>query len=167
MPVDMELEMVLRPPQIPMPPYPPKTITLANGKVMVIRQAVREDVPAILKSVHPCLFIERDYYDIVSARLYGAARGHDLAGSEHEGAPRRQRPGDRRGPAAGRRSDGFASMSTHVVPHLRCHRGGRSRGAVCDAERGDRSRRAVRCAEHRNRQESYDKHICDLLGEGK
>jgi hypothetical protein len=38
---------------------------------MVVRQAVREDVPAILKSVHPCLFIERDYYDIVSARLYG------------------------------------------------------------------------------------------------
>jgi len=71
MPVDMELEMVLRPPQIPMPPYPPKLITLANGKKMVIRQAVREDVPAILKSVHPCLFIERDYYDIVSARLYG------------------------------------------------------------------------------------------------
>jgi hypothetical protein len=28
-------------------------------------------VPEILKSVHPCLFIERDYYDIVSARLYG------------------------------------------------------------------------------------------------
>ena len=71
MPIDLELEMVLRPPQIPMPPYPPKTITLANGKIMVIRQAVREDVPAILKSVHPCLFIERDYYDIVSARLYG------------------------------------------------------------------------------------------------
>jgi hypothetical protein len=38
---------------------------------MVVRQAVREDVPAILKSVHPCIFIERDYYDIVSARLYG------------------------------------------------------------------------------------------------
>ena len=71
MPVDMELEMVLRPPQIPIPPYPPKMITLANGKIMVIRQAAREDVPAILKSVHTCLFIERDYYDIVSARLYG------------------------------------------------------------------------------------------------
>ena len=71
MPLDMELEAVLRPMQYPMVPYPPKTITLANGKVMVIRQAVREDVPAILKSVHPCLFIERDYYDIVSARLYG------------------------------------------------------------------------------------------------
>jgi hypothetical protein len=54
-----------------MVPYPPKVITLANGKKMVVRQASREDVPSILKSVHPCLFIERDYYDIVSARLYG------------------------------------------------------------------------------------------------
>jgi len=71
MPIDMELEVVLRPTQYPMPPYPPKVITLANGKKMVVRQATREDVPAILKSVHPCLFIERDYYDIVSARLYG------------------------------------------------------------------------------------------------
>ena len=71
MPVDMELEAVLRPHQYPMAPYPPKTITLANGKIMVVRQASREDVPAILKSVHPCLFIDRDYYDVVSARLYG------------------------------------------------------------------------------------------------
>ena len=71
MAVDMELEAVLRPYQYDMPPYPPKVITLANGKKMVVRQAEREDVPAILKSVHPCLFIERDYYDIVSARLYG------------------------------------------------------------------------------------------------
>ncbi len=67
----MELEKVLRPIQYEMPPYPPKVITLANGKKMVVRQAEREDVPEILKSVHPCLFIERDYYDIVSARLYG------------------------------------------------------------------------------------------------
>jgi hypothetical protein len=71
MPIDMELEEVLRPEQIPMPPYPPKLIILANGKKMVVRQAKREDVPVILKSVHPCLFIERDYYDVVSARLYG------------------------------------------------------------------------------------------------
>ena len=75
MPVDMELEAVLRPLQYPMPPYPPKVITLANGKKMVVRQAVREDVPAILKSVHPCLFIERDYYDIVSARCIRRTAG--------------------------------------------------------------------------------------------
>lgn len=71
MAVDVELEAVLRPIQYPMPPYPPKVITLANGKKMVVRQAERKDVPAILKTVHPCLFIERDYYDVVSARLYG------------------------------------------------------------------------------------------------
>ncbi len=71
MAIDMELEAVLRPPALEMKPYPPKVITLANGKKMVVRQAQREDVPAILKAVHPCMFIERDYYDIVSARLYG------------------------------------------------------------------------------------------------
>ena len=71
MAIDMELEAVLRPPEIPMPPYPPKVITLANGKRMVVRQAEREDVPILLKAIHPCLFISRDYDDIVSARLYG------------------------------------------------------------------------------------------------
>jgi len=71
MPVDMELEAYLRPHQYDMAPYPAKYITLANGKQMVVRQATREDVPEILKSVHPCLFIERDYYDVVSARVYG------------------------------------------------------------------------------------------------
>ena len=71
MAIDMELEAVLRPHQYEMPPYPPKVITLANGKKMVVRQIQREDVPTLLKSVFPCLTIERDYYDIVSARLYG------------------------------------------------------------------------------------------------
>ena len=71
MAIDMELEAVLRPHQYEMPPYPPKLITLANGKKLVVRQIEREEVPALLKSVLPCMFIERDYYDIVSARLYG------------------------------------------------------------------------------------------------
>ena len=71
MAIDMELEAVLRPMQYPMVPYPPKLITLANGKKMVVRQISREEIPTLLKSVLPCLFIERDYYDIVSARLYG------------------------------------------------------------------------------------------------
>jgi hypothetical protein len=67
----MELEAVLRPTQYSMTPYPPKLITLANGKQMVVRQITREEIPALLKAVHPCLFIERDYYDVVSARMYG------------------------------------------------------------------------------------------------
>ena len=75
MPIDMELEEVLRPHQYEMAPYPPKVILLANGKKMVVRLSRlaidMEGVPEILKSVHPCLFIDRDYYDVVSARLYG------------------------------------------------------------------------------------------------
>lgn len=71
MPLDMELEAVLRPQQYDMPFYPPKVITLANGKKLVVRAITREEVPDLLKSVKPCITIERDYYDIVSARLYG------------------------------------------------------------------------------------------------
>ena len=58
MPIDMELEAVLRPIQYPMVPYPPKVITLANGKKMVIRQAAREDVPAISK-ISPSMPVHR------------------------------------------------------------------------------------------------------------
>ena len=58
MAIDMELEEVLRPPQIPMKPYPPKVITLANSKRLVVRQVTREDVPAILKGV-PALPVYR------------------------------------------------------------------------------------------------------------
>ena len=47
MPIDMELEAGLATDPIStMAPYPPKVITLANGKKMVVRQAAREDVPA-------------------------------------------------------------------------------------------------------------------------
>lgn len=75
MPVDLELEMVLRPPEIDQRSYPPKVITLANGKKMVVREVSREQVPILLKAVHPILFIERDYYDIVAARLYAELLG--------------------------------------------------------------------------------------------
>ncbi len=75
MPVDMELEAVLRPIQYPMAPYPPKVITLANGKKMVVREACRDDVPVLLDAVRPTLRIPRDYYDIVGARLYAELLG--------------------------------------------------------------------------------------------
>jgi hypothetical protein len=58
-----------------MAPYPPKYITLANSKKMVVRQVSREDVPTLLKAVRPTLDIPRDYYDIVGARLYAELLG--------------------------------------------------------------------------------------------
>jgi hypothetical protein len=70
MPFDMELESVLRPPEFPMVPYPPKVITLANGKKMVVREITREDVPRVLQAVRPITTYERDYYDIVASRVY-------------------------------------------------------------------------------------------------
>ena len=70
MAVDMELEAVLRPPEVPMAPYPPKVITLANGKKMVVREVTRRDVPKMLKAVRPTISIDRDYYNVVGARVY-------------------------------------------------------------------------------------------------
>ena len=70
MAVDVELETKLRPPALEMAPYPPKIITLANGKKLIVRQARREEVPVLLEAIHPTLFIPRDFYDIVGARLY-------------------------------------------------------------------------------------------------
>jgi hypothetical protein len=70
MPIDMELEAYLRPPDAPMPPYPAKAITLATGAQMVVRQVDREAVPQLLPAIKPTLKIPRDYYDVVGSRLY-------------------------------------------------------------------------------------------------
>jgi hypothetical protein len=68
MPVD--LEKILRPTDSALEPYPAKWVTLASGDPMVIRQVGRDDVPTLLEHVEPLLHVERDYYDIVAARVY-------------------------------------------------------------------------------------------------
>ncbi len=75
MAIDIELESVLRPPELTMARYPAKLITLASGKKMVVRQADREEAPLILKGIAPAVKVERDYYDIVAARLYAELLG--------------------------------------------------------------------------------------------
>ena len=65
-----DLEALLRPPAMDMPVYPPKAITMASGETMVVRQATREEVPTLLEALHPLLWVERDFYDIVAARLF-------------------------------------------------------------------------------------------------
>ena len=65
-----ELEGLLRPPAMDMPVYPPKAITLASGETMVVRQITREEVPTLLAVLYPLLWVERDFYDIVAARLF-------------------------------------------------------------------------------------------------
>lgn len=73
--MDMELEAALRPPEYSMAPYPAKVITLATGVKMVVRQVDRDAVPILLEAVRPAVEVERDYYDIVAARLYAELLG--------------------------------------------------------------------------------------------
>ncbi len=69
------LEAMLRPPVLPMAPYPPKAITLASGEVMVVRQASIDEVEMMLKYIQPLTWLDRDFYDIVSARLFSELLG--------------------------------------------------------------------------------------------
>jgi hypothetical protein len=66
----VDLEKILRPVDNPIPPFPPKYMMLAGGEEMVIRQVTREEIPDILQPVEPLIHVERDYYDVVAARLY-------------------------------------------------------------------------------------------------
>jgi hypothetical protein len=70
-----QLEEILRPPERDLPPYPPKFMVLASGEKMVVRQATRDEVPTLLKAVHPLLGVARDFYDIVAARTYAELLG--------------------------------------------------------------------------------------------
>jgi hypothetical protein len=71
----VDLEKILRPVDHPLKPFPAKYMTLASGDTMVIRQATRDEVPELLRHVAPLVFVERDYYDLVAARVYAELLG--------------------------------------------------------------------------------------------
>lgn len=71
-----KMELQLRPPAMDMMPYPPKYITLATGEKMVVRPAEREEIPLLLETIEPLLKQPKDFYDIVSARIYAELLGH-------------------------------------------------------------------------------------------
>ena len=64
------LEKILRPVDTPLPWYDPKYMQIANGEIMVIRQITRDEVPDILPYVKAMIHVEREFYDLVSVRLY-------------------------------------------------------------------------------------------------
>jgi len=70
-----EMEKKLRPPEIELKPYPPKVITLASGEKMVVREAKREEIGALLGTVHPLIGVPTDFYDIVAVRMYSELLG--------------------------------------------------------------------------------------------
>lgn len=73
--IDNELEKKLRPPQLELKPYPPKIITLANGEEMIVREVRRDEVGILLGSVQPLMGVQKDFYDIVAARVYAEILG--------------------------------------------------------------------------------------------
>ncbi|MFW9997511.1 MAG: hypothetical protein ACFFD4_36055 [Candidatus Odinarchaeota archaeon] len=90
-------EDMLRPPQNKVnpenTPYPAKFINLVDGTKMVVRQIYRDDVPNIISLFYDIVKINKDYYDLVGARLlsellaYTLYRVHDeyvLVGQESE-----------------------------------------------------------------------------------
>ena len=70
-----DLESMLRPPERRLPAYPPKSIFLATGEQMVVRPALREEMPILLEAIAPLLNVERDFYDIVAARTFAELLG--------------------------------------------------------------------------------------------
>lgn len=71
-----KMEQSLRPAETSMVPYPAKSITLASGEKMVVRQISREEVPLVLEAIKPLITVEKDFYDIVAARLYAELLGY-------------------------------------------------------------------------------------------
>ena len=70
-----KMEQSLRPPELEMKDYPAKLITLANGEEMIVRQAKREEVGVILGTIQPLIGVQKDFYDIVAARMYAEVLG--------------------------------------------------------------------------------------------
>lgn len=68
--MSVDVEKILRTVDTPLPAFPPKVITLAGGEHMVVRQIDRDEIPDLLPHVEALIHHERDFYDVVSARVY-------------------------------------------------------------------------------------------------
>jgi len=68
--MSVDLEKILRPVENPVAPFPAKYMKIASGEDLVIRQVGREEIPNILCFIEPLMHVERDFYDVVAARVY-------------------------------------------------------------------------------------------------
>ena len=110
-----KLEQSLRPPELDMPTYPAKYITLASGEKMVVHQVGREDVPRLLEAVRPLVTVERDFYDIVAARLYAELLAYQRYRVKNEYVLAGTIDGVIVGIVNGRMVDADLGMSYHTV----------------------------------------------------
>lgn len=111
----VDLEKILRPVENPMPPFEPKFMTLAGGEEMVIRQAKREEIPELLAYIEPLLHVERDFYDVVTARLYSELLAYYRYRVQDEYVLVAQIDGELAAIVNGRRMDADTGMSYHTL----------------------------------------------------
>ena len=73
--VAREIEPLLLAPPMDLPAWPEAQITLKDGRILYIRQAKLEEVPAMLGYMEKVMKVEKDFYDIVGARVYAEILG--------------------------------------------------------------------------------------------
>jgi len=98
-----------------MPLYPPKVITLASEEKMVVRQVERDEIPTLLEAIYPLLWVERDFYDIVGARLFGELLAYKRYRVKDEYVLAGLIDGVLAGMVNGRLVDGKTGMSYHTL----------------------------------------------------
>ncbi|HVN54340.1 MAG TPA: hypothetical protein VMT46_08420 [Anaerolineaceae bacterium] len=70
-----EIEPLLQAPPMPLPRWPEAMITLKDGRILYIREAKMEEVPAMLGYMEKVMKVEKDFYDIVGVRVYAEILG--------------------------------------------------------------------------------------------
>ncbi len=110
-----KMEQQLRPAASEMAPYPAKYITLASGEKMVVRQISREEVPIALAAVEPLIKVERDFYDIVAARMYAEIMAYAKYRVKDEYVFLGTINGEIAGVVNGRMLDDKIGMSYHTI----------------------------------------------------
>jgi hypothetical protein len=70
-----EIEPLLQAPAMDLPHWPEACVTLKDGRILYIREAKLEEVPAMLGYMEKVMKVEKDFYDIVGARVYAEILG--------------------------------------------------------------------------------------------
>lgn len=70
-----ELEPLLQPLPMDVPPFPPCYCQFKTGEKMVIRPARAEELPDLIQAVKPLLDVDHDFYDVVGARVLAELLG--------------------------------------------------------------------------------------------
>lgn len=70
-----EIEPLLQGIPMNLPKWPDAMITLRDGRILYIREAKLEDAPLMLQYMERVMHVERDFYDIVGARVYAEILG--------------------------------------------------------------------------------------------